>query len=305
VGVETVEGTARRPILIAPTWSARLASYLRNIRRFARGNPLGAFGGVVVLLLIFTALFAPLVAPADPFTHNPSESFSPPSWKHLAGTDVFGRDQLSRIIYGSRISLLVGFGSVLIGTTVGLLIGISSAYFGGKYDLMVQRLVDTLMGFPGLVLVLVMVVALGPSIMNVTLAIAVNYFDKVVRLARASALSVKAEPYILAATAVGVRPWRIIIRHVTPNSLAPIFVLATQQLGSAIVIEASLSFLGLGVQPPNPSWGNMLQSAAKESMELAPWLAIYPGIALAVVTFSFAVFGDALRDALDPRMRGT
>jgi peptide/nickel transport system permease protein len=141
--------------------------------------------------------------------------------------------------------------------------------------------------------------------MNVTLAIAANYFDKVIRLARASALSVKEEPYILAAIAVGVRPWQIILRHVTPNSLAPIFVLATQQLGSAIVIEASLSFLGLGVQPPNPSWGNMLQSAAKESMELAPWLAIFPGVALAVVTFSFAVFGDGLRDALDPRLQGT
>ena len=187
----------------------------------------------------------------------------------------------------------------------GMMIGITSAYVGGKFDLVVQRFVDTMMGFPGLVVVLIMVVALGPSLFNVTLAIAVNYFDKVIRLARSSALSVKEEQYVLAATAVGARTWRIIYRYITPNSLAPVFVLATQQLGTAIVIEASLSFLGLGVQPPNPSWGNMLQAAAKSNMELAPWLAIFPGAALALVTFSFAVFGDALRDVLDPRMRGT
>ena len=254
--------------------------------------------------MILLALFAP-VLPVDPYTHNPADSFSAPSAQYLAGTDVFGRDQLSRIIYGSRVSLYVGFLSVLIGTSVGMMIGITSAYLGGKFDLVVQRFVDTMMGFPGLVLVLIMVVALGPSLFNVTLAIAVNYFDKVIRLARSSALSVKEEQYVLAATAVGARTWRIIYRYITPNSLAPVFVLATQQLGTAIVIEASLSFLGLGVQPPNPSWGNMLQSAAKENMELAPWLAIFPGAALALVTFSFAVFGDALRDVLDPRMRGT
>jgi peptide/nickel transport system permease protein len=176
---------------------------------------------------------------------------------------------------------------------------------GGKFDLVVQRFVDTMMGFPGLVLVLVMVVALGPSLFNVTLAIAFNYFDKVIRLARSSALSIKEEPYLLSAKAIGAKAGRVLYRYVTPNALAPVFVLATQQLGTAIVIEASLSFLGLGVQPPTPSWGNMLQAAAKSNMETAPWLAIFPGAALALVTFAFAVFGDALRDALDPRMRGT
>ena len=278
---------------------------LAGILRFARRKPLGAFGGFVVVSIILVAVLAPVIVPADPYAHNPSASYEPPGWEHLAGTDVFGRDQLSRIIYGSRISLFVGFASVIIGTTVGVVIGVASAYIGGKFDLVVQRFIDTMMGFPGLVVVLVMVVALGPSLLNVTLAIAFNYFDKVIRLSRSSALSVKEEPYVLAAVAIGARTWRILTRYMVPNCLAPVFVLATQQLGAAIVIEASLSFLGLGVQPPTPSWGNMLQSAAKTNMELAPWLSIFPGVALALLTFSFAVFGDALRDVLDPRMRGT
>ncbi len=278
---------------------------LAGILRFARRKPLGAFGGFVVVSIILVAVLAPVIVPADPYTHNSSASYEPPSWEYLAGTDVFGRDQLSRIIYGSRISLFVGFASVIIGTTVGVVIGVASAYIGGKFDLVVQRFIDTMMGFPGLVVVLVMVVALGPSLLNVTLAIAFNYFDKVIRLSRSSALSVKEEPYVLAAVAIGARKWRILTRYLIPNCLAPVFVLATQQLGAAIVIEASLSFLGLGVQPPTPSWGNMLQAAAKTNMELAPWLSIFPGAALALLTFSFAVFGDALRDVLDPRMRGT
>lgn len=305
MSTETIEAESKNsfPYIFRP--GSRLRDGSSAILHFSRRKPLGAFGGFIVALVIFVAVFAPLIAPADPYTHNPSDSFSAPSLEYLAGTDIFGRDQLSRIIYGSRVSLFVGFASVIIGTSIGMLIGIASAFLGGKFDLVVQRFVDTMMGFPGLVLVLVMVVALGPSLLNVTLAIAFNYFDKVIRLARSSALSVKEEPYILAATAVGVSTWRIIWRHVTPNSLAPVFVLATQQLGTAIVIEAGLSFLGLGVQPPNPSWGNMLQSAARGNMELTPWLAIYPGVALALVVFAFAVFGDALRDVLDPRMRGT
>ena len=256
-----------------PVARTRGAAVLSTVFRFARRKPLGAIGGTIVVILILVAIFAPVLTPYDPYAHDSAASFSSPSLQHLAGTDVFGRDQLSRIIYGSRVSLYVGFVSVIIGTAAGVMIGIASAYIGGKFDLVVQRFVDTMMGFPGLVVVLVMVVALGPSLMNVTLAIAFNYFDKVIRLSRSSALSVKEEPYILAATAIGASTWRIIYRYVTPNSLAPVFVLATQQLGTAIVIEASLSFLGLGVQPPNPSWGNMLQAAAKENMELAPWLA--------------------------------
>jgi peptide/nickel transport system permease protein len=257
------------------------------------------------MLLVVFALLGPILAPHDPYVQDSTRSLRPPSADNLLGTDRFGRDQLSRIIYGAQVSLYVGLVSVIIGTAIGMVIGVASAYFGGKFDLVVQRLVDTMMGFPGLILVLILVVALGPSLFNVTLAIAINYSDKVIRLARAAALSVKGEDYILAARAIGVRTPRMLYRHIAPNSLAPIFVLATAQLGNAIVTEAGLSYLGLGVQPPTPSWGNMLQAASSQNMEAAPWLAIYPGLALAIVTFAFAVFGDALRDVLDPRLRGT
>jgi peptide/nickel transport system permease protein len=280
-------------------------SYLSSTIRFIQRKPLGAAGGLAIALLVFVAIAAPLLAPYDAFEHNPPDRMQPPSAQHLTGTDVFGRDQLSRIIYGSRVSLYVGLVSVILGTSLGMAVGVTSAYVGGKFDLLVQRVVDTMMGFPGLVLVLIMVVALGPSLNNVTLAIAVNFVDKVVRLSRASALSVKEEGYVMSARAFGASALRIIGKHITPNSLAPIFVLATGQLGSAIVTEAGLSFLGLGVPPPHPSWGNMLQGAAKEHLEDASWLAVYPGVALASVTFSFAVFGDALRDVLDPRLRGS
>lgn len=227
-----------------------------------------------------------------------------PSAEHWLGTDPFGRDQLSRIMFGARVSLYVGLGAVLLSSGLGTVLGVVSAYFGGKIDLLVQRLVDTMMGFPSIVLVLVMVVALRPSLNTVTFAIAVNATPRFIRLARSTTLSVKEETFILSARALGASAVRIMGLHIIPNSLAPIFVLATGLLGSAIVTEAGLSFLGLGVPPPHPSWGNMLQAASKEHMEGAPWLAIYPGIALTMVTFAFSVFGDALRDVLDPRLRG-
>jgi len=307
VSTEVLQGQADRRVLDRRAWTERSAGsrLLSAVLGFARRKPLGAAGAVVIALLVVVAIMGPVLAPYDPYAQDSARSLRPPGADNLLGTDRFGRDQLSRIIYGARVSLYVGLFSVIIGTTIGMVIGVASAYFGGKFDLVVQRFVDTMMGFPGLVLVLIMVVALGPSLFNVTLAIAINYSDKVIRLARSAALSVKGEDYILAARAVGVGTWRILYRHVTPNSLAPIFVLATAQLGNAIVTEAGLSFLGLGVQPPTPSWGNMLQAASSQNMEAAPWLAIYPGLALAIVTFAFAVFGDAMRDVLDPRLRGT
>ena len=271
--------------------------------RFMTRKPLGAAGGIVIVSLVFIAIMAPLLAPFDPYAHNIPERMEPPSAGHWLGTDIFGRDQLSRIIFGSRVSLYVGLGAVVLSSGLGLVLGVMSAYWGGKFDLIIQRLVDTMMGFPSIVLVLVMVVALQPSLNTVTFAIAVNATPRFIRLSRSAALSVKEEVYVLSARALGASSTRIMFQHIIPNSLAPLFVLATGLLGSAIVIEAGLSFLGLGVPPPQPSWGNMLQSAAREHMEIASWLAIYPGIALASVTFAFAVFGDALRDVLDPRLR--
>lgn len=273
--------------------------------RFMIRKPLGAGGGLVIVALVFIAILAPALAPFDPFQHNIPERMQAPSAQHWVGTDIFGRDQLSRIIFGARVSLYVGLGAVVLSSGLGLVLGVTSAYLGGKFDLGVQRIVDTMMGFPSIVLVLVMVVALQPSLNTVTFAIAVNATPRFVRISRSAALSIKEEAYVLAARAIGASGVRIIGLHIIPNSLAPMFVLATGLLGSAIVIEAGLSFLGLGVPPPNPSWGNMLQSAAREHMEIASWLAIYPGIALATVTFAFAVFGDALRDVLDPRLRGS
>jgi ABC-type dipeptide/oligopeptide/nickel transport system permease subunit len=193
--------------------------------------------------------------------------------------------------------------SVVIGTVVGLIFGIASGYLGGSFDLWAQRIMDALMGFPPIVLALILVVALGPSLNSVTAAIAVTYIPRVARLARSSALGIKQEMYVDAARTIGCSTWRIMLRYVTPNSLAPVFVLATGQLGNAIVAEATLSFLGLGVPPPQPSWGGMLQFGARGYLESAPWLTLFPGLALSSVVFAFALFGDALRDVLDPRLK--
>lgn len=282
---------ARRP------WGPDLLSFVRR-------KPLGAFGATVLLLLVLVAIFAPLLAPYDPLSQEVRNRLKPPNTQWLFGTDNFGRDIFSRILYGSRVSLYVGLVSVSIGTVIGALVGITSGYLGGKVDLAVQRVVDALLGFPSLLIALLMTVALRPSLEAVAIAIAIGFTPRMTRLSRASALSVKEDVYVLAARAMGARTWRIVLAHVLPNSLAPVFVLATAYLGTAIVTEASLSFLGLGVPPPHPSWGGMLQFGARGYLEAAPWLTIFPGAALSLVVYSFAVFGDALRDVLDPRLRG-
>jgi len=276
----------------------------QNLLDFIRRKPLGAFGATVLLLLVLAAIFAQVIAPYDPLAQEVRIRLKPPSPDHWFGTDNFGRDILSRLLYGSRVSLYVGLVSVSIGTVIGALVGITSGYLGGKVDLAVQRVVDALLGFPSLLIALLMTVALRPSLEAVAIAIAIGFTPRMTRLSRASALSVKEDVYVLAARAMGARTWRIVLAHVLPNSLAPVFVLATAYLGTAIVAEASLSFLGLGVPPPHPSWGGMLQFGARGYLEAAPWLTIFPGIALSLVVYSFAVFGDALRDVLDPRLRG-
>jgi peptide/nickel transport system permease protein len=286
-------------ILMPPqkTWGSKLILFFRK-------KPLGAIGGLALLMVVFTAIFADQIAPFNPIQEDYPVRLSPPNIDHLFGTDAYGRDMFSRVVHGARVSLYVGTFAVVIGTVFGVAIGIATAYFGGYLDLVFQRFMDALMGFPGLVLALALVVALGASLNNVVFAIAIGFIPRMGRLARATALQIKAEDYILAAHSVGLKPGRIMLLHVLPNSFAPIMVLATGYLGAAIITEASLSFLGLGVPPPYPSWGRMLQFAAKRWLEAAPWLSIFPGLALTVTVFGFNLFGDALRDVLDPRLRG-
>ena len=288
------------------TTTARVARALftfgRGVRTFARRKPLGALGAAVLILMGLAAIFAPLVATHDPVGQDIPNRLSGPGSSFFFGTDNFGRDMFSRIVYGARTSLVVGFGAVAIGTLAGAIIGEVSAYAGGPADLLIQRFVDAIQGFPGLILALAMVVALGPSLINVTIAISVSLFPPMARLARAEALIAKEQDYVLAARTLGASARRIIFRHIMPNSLASVIVLATGYLGTAIVIEASLSFLGLGVPPPNPSWGGMLQFGARQYQESAPWLTIFPGLALAITVFAFNFLGDALRDEMDPRL---
>ena len=280
-------------------------AWLAGLRDFGQRKPLGLIGGVTLVFLVAVAVFAPLVAPFDPTVQDIPNRLRPPGGRYLFGTDTYGRDVFSQIVYGGRVSLYVGLLSVVIGTFSGVIIGVASGYLGGLFDLLVQRLVDALLGFPPLVLALVLVVSMGPSINSVVFAIGITYIPRVVRLARASALTTAQEMYVDAARAMGCGGLRIMVRHVVPNSLTPVVVLATGYLGTAIVAEASLSFLGLGVPPPNPTWGGMLQTGTRGYLESAPWLTIYPGLALSAVVFAFGLLGDALRDVWDPRLRNT
>lgn len=275
-----------------------------SLARFARRYPLGAAGGACLLFLAFVALFAQQLSPYGPLAQDIPSRLMPPSSVFWFGTDNLGRDVFSRVVFGARTSLYVGFVSVALGSIAGTLLGVTSGYLRGPFDLVVQRLVDTLMGFPALVLALTLVVALGASLNNVCIAIAMTIAPRMTRVARSSTLSIREELYVTGALAIGCSASRIILRHITPNALAPIFILATGGLGSAIIAEASLSFLGLGVPPPTPSWGGMIQLGARGYLESSPWLAIYPGVVLSTVVFSFSLLGDALRDAFDPRLRG-
>lgn len=279
-------------------------SWAWHLRRFVLRKPLGAIGGLGLLLIVAVAIFAPLIATHDHLAQDIPNRLHPPSGEFLFGTDNLGRDQFSRVVYGARVSLYVGLVSVVLGTLIGTALGITSAYFGGRLDLGLQRFIDALQGIPSLVLVMALVVALGASLNNVTLAIALSLITRTTRLARSQALSVKQADYVLAARSIGATPLRIMVRYVTFNSLTPVIVLATGFLGAAIVTEAGLSFLGLGVPPPHPSWGRMLEFGARGYQEAAPWLTIFPGVALTITVFGFNLFGDALRDTLDPRLRG-
>ncbi len=279
----------------------RSKRWSRAVGTFVRQRPLGAIGAALIIVMLLTALLADLIAPFDPTAFGPA--LEPPGGVHLLGTDSFGRDLLSRIIHGARTALLVGFTSSLVGSTLGLIFGVTSAYFGGKIEQVIERLMDVLISFPLIVIAIAVVAALGPGTGNVIVAITFPVIPRVARVVRSSALSIVAMPYIEAARAVGSGAFRIMFKHIAPNVFAPYLIMLTAFLGQAILLEASLSFLGLGVAEPVPAWGLMLRGAGMQFLERAPWLAIAPGVAISLAGFGFNLFGDSLRDALDPRLR--
>jgi peptide/nickel transport system permease protein len=257
-----------------------------------------------MVLFVWVAISANLIARYDPLSVDSAHRLASPDWRHWMGTDSFGRDVWSRIIHGARISLAVGIGSTTLGCSIGVIVGLTSGYLSGWVDLVFQRVTDILQALPLLVLALVMTAALGPSLPNVIIAIAIPLIPTVARVIRANTLALREQPFVEAAKSIGMSEMRIALRHVLPNTLAPLIVLATAQLGSTILTEASLSFLGLGIPEPYPSWGRMLSESAAEYVRTAPWLVIFPGIAISLAVFGTNLFGDALRDILDPRQRG-
>jgi len=286
--------------LEAPSARSRWAEAVGD---FCRRRSLGAIGAVVILLMLAVALLAEVIAPYDPLAVDFGAMLSPPSAKHWVGTDTFGRDVLSRLIYGSRTALLVGFGASILGATLGAILGVGSAYFGGRVDLYLQRVMDIFLSFPLIILALALVAILGNSIPNLIMAITVPMIPRSALVIRSSALSVREMPYVDAARAAGFGHARIILRHMLPNVMAPYLIILTAFLGQAILLEASLSFLGLGVQEPIAAWGLMLRGAAVEFAETAPWMAVFPGLAISLAVFAFNLLGDSLRDALDPRLK--
>jgi peptide/nickel transport system permease protein len=282
---------------------ARTEGFAASLLRFLRHHPLGAVGGAIVLAIVLMALFADWITAFDPTTTNARASLARPGGAHLLGADFMGRDMWSRIVYGARISLVVGIGATSLGCLIGVCVGLMSGYFGGWLDLIVQRFMDMLQSLPLLVLALVMAAALGPSIGNTIVAIAIPLVPTVARVIRSNTLMLREMPFVEAARAVGMNELAIALRHVLPNTLAPLIVLGTAQLGSAILVEAALSFLGLGIPEPHPSWGRMLSESAAEYVRTAPWLVIYPGLAISLAVFGTNLLGDALRDVLDPRLR--
>lgn len=274
------------------------------IARFCRKKPLGAAGGAVMLVIVLTAFFANQLQTYDPIATEASQTLARPSQEHWLGTDHLGRDIYSRIVHGARVSLIVGVASTLLGSVLGGIIGLLSGYVGGKIDLVAQRIMDILQGLPLLVLALVMSASLGPSIHNVVIAISIPIVPRAARVIRSSVLSIREMQYVEAARSLGLRHARIAFRHILPNTIGPFIVLCTAQLGSAILVEAALSFLGLGVPEPYPSWGRMLSVSAAEYAQKAPHLVIFPGLAISLAVFGSNLLGDALRDTLDPRLRG-
>ena len=293
------------------TWTAALTT-------FASKQPLGALGGIILLTMMAVALLASSLAPFDPYAVHVLYKYASPGalveetgQRFWLGADQLGRDTLSRLLYGARVSLYVSLVSVGLGVTLGALIGVMSAFFGGKVDLLIQRLIDTIMAFPAIILALAIVAVAGASLRNVIVALIVILLPASARVVRAQALAIKEMDYMLAARASGAATWRLIFRHMVPNCAAPYIVFATANLvfatanlGYAVVVEAALSFLGVGTPPDVPSWGGMLSITGQKYIEVSPWLVFFPSLAVSIAVFGFNLLGDALRDALDPRLKG-
>ena len=292
VAVDTIEfdDYVRAPWLVR-TWSL--------IKR----QPLGFAGGGVVVMMIFAAVFAPWITPYNPEANSFEHMLVAPNLDYWMGTDNFGRDIFTRIVYGARTALFVGFTCAIIGSFIGLVLGVGSAYFGGLIDLLFQRVMDVFMAFPLIIMALAIVATLGTGTDKVIIAITIPFIPQCARVVRSSALSLRQIPYVDAARACGFSHLRIILRHMTPNVMAPFLIMLTTFVGQAILLEASLSYLGLGVQEPVPAWGLMLQGGAEEYATSAPWVPIFPGLAITLAVFGFNLFGDSLRDVLDPKLR--
>jgi len=293
---------------IAPSAPSTAAHPRGFLLEFAAQQPLGAASFVIILLMTFAGIFSEWVAPYDPLHIDFAGILQPPSWEHWGGTDAYGRDIFSRIIYGARTALVISLTSSFVGSTIGAVLGVASAYFGGRIDDWIQRFVDVLLAFPIIVLALVVVAALKSSVIfgidfNLVVAIAIPILPRVCRVVRAAALSVRVMPYIDAARAAGYSDSRIIFRHMAPNVVAPYLIMFTAFMAQAILLEASLSFLGLGVTEPTAAWGLMLSGNAADFYREAPWMILFPGAAISLAVFAFNLFGDSLRDYLDPRFK--
>jgi peptide/nickel transport system permease protein len=287
---------------LAPPWRSHLN--LRPLWLFCKRKPLGAVGAALLLAFVGVAVLAPALATHDPDLNNYRARVKPPSAQYWFGTDGFGRDIYSRVVYGARLSIYVGVFATLLGTTLGALTGLLSGFFGGRIDQFIQRCADVMFPLPGLVLAMAIVTMLGPSMLNVIIAIAIPRLPSTNRVIRSAVLSAKESLYVEASRAIGCNSWRIMLRHLLPNVTAPYIVIAMAGLSGAILVEASLSFLGLGVPPPAPSWGRMLSVEGMRYFETAPWMAIFPGVFISAAVFGANLFGDALRDVLDPKLRG-
>ena len=280
-------------------------SLLQGLLRFTRNKPLGAIMGIIIVLVVLMSVFANVISPYHPLDTNPIMAREPPDREHWMGYDEVGRDVLSRVIFGSRISLIVGITSVVFGTVLGSLWGLASGYLGGKFDLITQRAVEVWMSFPSLVLALSLLVVLGAGLHTVIIAVAFTRVPYGVRVIRSVAIAVKEFMYVDAARSIGASEMRVMLRHVLPNCIAPFLIIMTAHIGTAIIVEASLGFLGIGIPPPTASWGNMLGSAVGQAINPHWWRIVYPGVAIVITVLSFNIFGDAIRDVLDPRLRGS